>query len=287
VLVLIGLLAALAAATLYAAGVALQSVDARESHSDDALRPALLLGLVQRPRWLLGGVVSFLGWPLQAFALAQAPLAVVQPALAFNLVVLLAIARRLTPDPVTRADIVGALAITGGVVALALAAPARGPDDGTRTLVLVGVLAVLSALPLLLRRLALRAALLLPAIAGVAFTLLAIATRLADDTFTGHRLLAGACWIAMAGFAGYAATVCEMSAMRTRPATFVVPVTVSVESVLPILVGPIALSERLPASAAGRIALVLGVVLIVAGVALLGRSPGLAELRHEPTIAPV
>jgi uncharacterized membrane protein len=285
--VLIGVVAALAAATLYAAGVALQSLDARESHSDDALRPALLLGLVRRPRWLLGGVVSFLGWPLQAFALAEAPLAVVQPALAFNLVVLFAIARRFTPDPVTRADVGGALAITAGVVALSLAAPHRGGDAGARTLVLVGVLGVLSALPLILRGHMLRAGILLPAAAGVAFTLLAIATRLADDTFTGNRLLAGACWLAVAGVAAYAATVCEMSAMRTRSATFVVPMTVSVESVLPIVVGPLALSERLPASLGARLVLALGLALIVAGVTLLGRAPGLAELRHEPTVAPV
>jgi uncharacterized membrane protein len=285
--VLIGVLAALAAATLYAAGIALQSLDARESHSDDALRPALLLGLVRRPRWLLGGVVSFLGWPLQAFALAQAPLAVVQPALAFNLVVLFAIARRFTPDPVTRANVGGALAITAGVVALSLAAPHRGGDDGARTLLLVGVLVILSALPLILRGHMLRAGILLPAAAGVAFTLLAIATRLADDTFTGNRLLAGVCWLAVAGAAAYAATVCEMSAMRTRSATFVVPMTVSVESVLPIVVGPLALSERLPASPGLRLVLGLGLALIVAGVTLLGRAPGLAELRHEPTVAPV
>lgn len=284
---LIGVLAALAAATLYAVGVALQSLDARQSHSDDALRPGLLLGLVRRPRWLLGGIISFLGWPLQAFALAQAPLAVVQPALAFNLVVLLVIARRLTPDPITRSDVVGALAITAGVIALAIAAPARGGENGTRALVLVAVLGVVSALPLLVRGHVLRVAILLPAAAGVAFTLLAIATRLASDTLTGHRLLAGVCWLGIAGFAAYAATVCEMSAMRTRSATLVVPLVVSVESVLPIVVGPLALSERLPTSTPGRMALGLGLAAIVAGVSLLGRAPALAELRHEPTVAGV
>lgn len=284
---LIGVLAALAAATLYAVGVALQSLDARQTHSDDVLRPGLLLGLVRRPRWLLGGIISFLGWPLQAYALSQAPLAVVQPALAFNLVVLLVIARRLTSDPIGRSEVAGALLITAGVTALAFAAPHRGGDVGTRTLVLVAALGVVSALPLILRDHMLRASILLPAAAGVAFTLLAIATRLADDTFTGHRLFACVAWLAVAGFAAYAATVCEMSAMRTRAATLVVPLVVSFESVLPIFVGPLALAERLPASTGSRIALVLGLVAIVAGVSLLGRAPALAELRHEPTVAGV
>jgi uncharacterized membrane protein len=284
---LIGVMAALAAATLYAAGIALQSLDARRAHAGDVLRAALLLSLIRRPRWLLGGVISFLGWPLQAYALAEAPLAVVQPALAFNLVVLLVIARRFTPDPVTRSDVAGALAITAGVVGLAFAAPARGGDDGTRTLVLVGILGALSALPLLVRAPMLRVALVLPAVAGVAFTLLAIATRLAGDTLTGDRLLAGACWLAVAGFAAYTATVCEMSAMRTRPATLVVPLTVSVESLLPVVVGPLALSERLPASPPSRVVLAAGLVLIVAGVTVLGRAPALAELRHEPSVAAI
>ena len=81
------------------------------------------------------------------------------------------------------------------------------------------------------------------------------------------------------------ATLCEMSAMRTRSATLVVPVTVSVESVLPIVVGPLALSEHLPGSLGARLVLGLGLALIVLGVSLLGRAPALAELRHEPAIS--
>jgi drug/metabolite transporter (DMT)-like permease len=285
--VLIGVVCALLAATFYAVGVSLQALDARRSHSDDALKPSLLLALIRRPRFVLGTVVSFLGWPLQALALAHAPLAVVQPALAFNLVVLLVIARRLSPDPVTRSDVVGALAITGGVALLALAAPARGGDVGTRTLVLVIVLGALAALPLILRRQMLRNAILLPAAAGVGFTLLAIATRLADDTVGGERVLAGLGWLAIGGLGAYSATVCEMSAMRTRAATLVVPVTVSVESVLPIVVGPLALAESLPGSLASRLVLAAGLGLVVFGVLLLGRAPALAELRHEPTVAAV
>jgi hypothetical protein len=285
--VLIGVVCALLAATFYAVGVSLQALDARRSHSDDVLKPSLLLALIRRPRFVIGSIVSFLGWPLQAVALAEAPLAVVQPTLAFNLVVLLVIARRLSPDPVTRSDVVGALAITVGVVLLAIAAPARGGEVGNRTIVLVLVLGAVAALPLVLRRQMVRNAVLLPAAAGVGFTLLAIATRLADDTVSGERVLAGLVWLAVGGLAAYSATVCEMSAMRTRAATLVVPVTVSVESVLPIIVGPLALAESLPVSLASRTVLGSGLLLVVLGVALLGRAPALAELRHEPTVAAV
>ncbi len=284
---LIGVVCALLAATFYAVGVALQSLDARRSHSDDALRASLLLSLIRRPRFVLGTVISVLGWPLQALALAKAPLTVVQPALAFNLVVLLVIAHRLTHDRVTRSDVAGALAITAGVVALAFAAPTRGGDAGTRTIVMVVVLALFSALPLVARGRLPRGAIVLPAAAGVGFTLLAIATQLADDTVGGRRVLAGLCWLAVGGFAAYAATVCEMTAMRTRTATLVVPVTVSVESVLPIVVGPLALAESLPGSAAARLVIAGGLALVVLGVTLLGRAPALVELRHEPTVTAV
>jgi hypothetical protein len=236
---------------------------------------------------LLAATFYAAGVALQALALAKAPLTVVQPTLAFNLVVLLVIARRLTPDPVTRSDIAGALAITAGVVALAFAAPTRGGDDGTRTIVMVVVLGLLAALPLVARGRVPRGAIVLPAAAGVGFTLLAIATQLADDTVGGRRVLAGLCWLAVGGLAAYAATVCELSAMRTRTATLVVPVTVSVESVLPIVVGPLALGESLPGSAGARLVLAGGLALVVLGVTLLGRAPALVELRHEPSVAPV
>ncbi len=279
---LIGVLCALGAATMYAAGIALQSLDARRAHSSDELRPSLLIGLVQRPRWLVGGVVSLLGWPLQALALANAPLAVVQPALAFNLVVLLVIVHVMTPGSVTRGEVLGAIAITAGVVCLALAAPTQGGDDGTRTIALVVVLGVASALPLILRRQMLRVSVLLPAAAGIGFTLLAIATRLAEDAFGDDRWLVCVVWLAVTGGAAYAATTCEMTALRTRSPTFVVPMTVSVESVLPIIVAPIALSEHLPTSTGARLTLAVGIALILAGVFVLGRDPALAELHVEP-----
>jgi hypothetical protein len=53
------------------------------------------------------------------------------------------------------------------------------------------------------------------------------------------------------------------------------------------VVGPLALSERLPASPASRLVLVAGIVLVVVGVTLLGRAPALAELRHEPSVAAI
>ena len=89
----LGIAAAIGASSLYSLGIALQAMDAKQAPADDHLRVALVWGLVRRARWLTGTGLSILGWPLQVVALMLAPLVVVQPALAFGLLVLM-LARR-------------------------------------------------------------------------------------------------------------------------------------------------------------------------------------------------
>src|SRR5450759_4267659 len=106
----LGILAAIGASTLYSLGIALQAMDAKETPHEEHLRLALAWGLIKRARWLLGTGLSILGWPLQVVALLLAPLVVVQPALAAGLVFLMFLA-------------VSAIVI--GVLGAALAAPPR------------------------------------------------------------------------------------------------------------------------------------------------------------------
>jgi hypothetical protein len=73
----LGIAAAVAASTFYSLGIALQATAAKESPSEDHLRPALVRGLLRRKRWLVGTGLSILGFPLQVVALLLAPLVVV------------------------------------------------------------------------------------------------------------------------------------------------------------------------------------------------------------------
>src|ERR1700716_2651350 len=91
----LGIVAAVGASTLYSLGFPLQAMDAREAPHEEHLRLALAWGLVRRARWLAGTGLSILGFPLQIVALMLAPLVVVQPALASGLLVLMVIAERL------------------------------------------------------------------------------------------------------------------------------------------------------------------------------------------------
>ena len=86
------------------------------------LRPSLI-GDWRRPRWLAGTALGVVGWPLQAAALLLAPLTVVQPALAFGLVLLLVLGARTLHEPVGARDVLAVGAIIAGVAFLAVVAP--------------------------------------------------------------------------------------------------------------------------------------------------------------------
>src|SRR5829696_6481449 len=92
--------AALVAAVLYSIGVTLQATEARESPSEQSLKPSLLRHLVTRRRWVGGTACVMGGWAMQAVALLLAPVTVVQPALAFSVVVLLFIGVRFFDESV-------------------------------------------------------------------------------------------------------------------------------------------------------------------------------------------
>ena len=93
---------------------------------DHGLRTSLIARLLRRPRWLAGTALGLLGWPLQAVALLLAPLTVVQPGLAFGLILLLAVGARTLREPVGARDVAAVVAIVAGVAALFALGPALG-----------------------------------------------------------------------------------------------------------------------------------------------------------------
>ncbi len=91
--IVVGLALTLSASILYAAGIALQAVEAREVPEHRALRLGLFRQLIHRPRWLIGTACGLAGWGLQALALTHASLTLVQPTLAFGLVLVVVTVR--------------------------------------------------------------------------------------------------------------------------------------------------------------------------------------------------
>ena len=171
----LGIVAAVAASTLYSLGVAYQATEAKEAPEEQHLRLALAWRLLRRARWLAGTGMSILGFPLQVVALLLAPLVVVQPTLAAGLIVLVFVAQRMLGERAGRREHVAMIVIVVSVVGIALTAPTKGSSHSDRldvTLVLVG-LALLSMVPYMLSALGRRVASITMTGAGALFAIAA------------------------------------------------------------------------------------------------------------------
>jgi drug/metabolite transporter (DMT)-like permease len=250
--VLLAFLAALASAVLYAAAVTLQALEARRAPADLHLRPSLIVFLFKRPLWLLGTVLGLLGWPLQALALAFAPLALVQPVMALSVVGLLVAGHVVLDEPITRRSALAASAIVAGIALLALTVP-TGSVSGNGALIALSLtlLGLLAVAPLIPRRGRPAVANALACAAGAAYVLVALSTTLLDGALGRGAWWPAVAWLALAGASAGAGGITEMSAFRLAAATVVAPVIFAMETVVPALLGPI-FGQRLGSSKIGR-----------------------------------
>jgi hypothetical protein len=277
---LLGIAAAAAASTFYSLGIAVQALDARDVHEEHALRLTLLTQLARRVRWLAGTGLTILGWPLQIVALLLAPLVVVQPALAAGLLVLLVAGERMLGEHAGPREHAATAALVLGVAGIAVVAPDRSTahtDQLTLILVLVA-LGAAATLPYLLRLLGRAVAGATMIGAGFGFAWSALATKLlADAAANGHWLTALG-WALGSGVASGVAVISEMSALQLRPAIQVAPVVFVVQTAVPVATAPVLLHEHFLHSAASGSVLVLSLLVLLAGAAVLARSPLLLAL---------
>lgn len=272
--VALGAGAACAASCMYNVGVALQALEARATDRARGLRPSLLGRLLVRPRWLAGTALNVLGWPLQAVALLLAPLTVVQPALAFGLLPLLAIGAHRLGEHIGRRQLAGTLAIVAGVVALA----ALAPEVSTRhagPLTLAAVLAVLGAaalVPYVVRHGTQIGGTLAAVSAGLALAWSGLSTKfVADALHRGHwGALAG--WAVATAIAAGIGLLSEMTALQRAPATRVAPLVFVVQVVVPVGVAPLLTAERPGHGLASGAGTLVALAVVVVGAVTLLRS---------------
>jgi hypothetical protein len=277
---ILGIVAAVAASTLYSLGVALQAMDAKRTPHSEHLHPALALNLLRRTRWLAGTGLSMLGWPLQVVALLLAPLVVVQPTLAVGLLVLLFLAQRMLDEHAGRREHIAMCAIVLGVAGTALCAPARSSthtSNLTVTLVLVG-LGLLTLLPYAVNRVRRPAASLTMIGAGLGFAWSGVATKLFSDDLAHGSLVFAAAWGLSTAGASAVAALSEMSALQMRPAIQVAPVVFVTQTTVPVMLAPLLLGESFSSTPLGGVPLVMSLTVLVVGAAALARSPLLTNL---------
>src|SRR5262249_37477038 len=174
-LTLAGLLIALVSSAIFAVGVALQALAAGR-HGAATHPTAFLIRLSRQPTWVQGTVLTIVAWMLQVCALAFAPLTVVQPALATQVVWLAAISERLLAQRPRRAEVWATGAIAVGLAGTAWAAPGHSTHrvGGAAPFVTLAILVPIVLLPQLRPRSAAARPLATAACSGLAYALTGI-----------------------------------------------------------------------------------------------------------------
>jgi drug/metabolite transporter (DMT)-like permease len=226
-------------------------------------------------------------WPLQILALALAPITVVQPLLSTAQLVLLAVAGVKLRERVGILEALGALAVVAGVALVVWAAPRDTVRDPgalrvAAPLLVVGIAAFCAYG---LGRLRPQTKLALVIGAGLAYAWVDFANKLlADDISSGHWPYAVLWLVATVAF-GALAFLEETSALARRPAVTVAPVVGAVHDPLPVLMALWAGVEVWGSAPHHIIPLIVGLAVIAAGAALLGRSQAVARVSGDMEVA--
>lgn len=177
--------AALLGAVCLAVGSERQSSGVRKYAGVRILQPLDYLKLVRQGRWLVGGLLLLLGMALNIYALASAPLTVVQPIGAVAVVITTVLHARIAALRLNRSTVVAiACCVTGsaGFVALAILATRenhrpRIDQESLTNWIAVAVIVVFAITATILR--SHPSAFMYIMGAGVLFAFVAVSTRLA------------------------------------------------------------------------------------------------------------
>ena len=278
---LLGLLAAFAAAGFYSGGIALQASEARRQPTEHGLRILLLRRLVRRPRWIAGIGLDICGWAMQALALGLAPLTVVQPTLAVGLVFLLAIGSRALGEAVGRREALCVLAVAAGVAGLGWAAPVHVAhhDTGFTLALALALLGAAALVPFAVARArGAGGAPIVAVAAGLAFAWDGLATKFFADDFSQRAFPWVLFWLAGMIGAATLGTLCENSALQHRPVTQVVPLVFAAATVVPVVLAPFVAGEGWNHGILVQAILVGSVALVLVGAAQLARTPAVVAV---------
>jgi drug/metabolite transporter (DMT)-like permease len=270
----LGIICAIGASALYNTSIALQALEAREVGQEHALRVSLIGRLIRNPRWLVATLIGLLGWPLEIVALLLAPLTVVQPCLASGLVLLLWLGVTRLGERPGRREYGAVAAIVVGVGGIAWAAPERSTSNaGTVPIAIaLGLVAIPILAPYVLRGWRNAAGTLAVVAAGFGYAWTAIASKLLTDELSTGSLIVAAVWLGTAAASEGLALLSEMSALGRRPATRVAPVMFAVQVVVPVILAPLIFGESWSETPGGGAALVVAILLVLAGVVSLAGS---------------
>jgi hypothetical protein len=285
----LGALSAVTASSLFSVGLILQSDEASNVSEEAALRLSLILELVRRPRWMLGGAVIVIGFGFHVTALTLAPISVVQPALAAGLLVLLAAGLQGRGKRVTSRELAGVAGIILGVVAVTLTAPGRATDDANYESIglALGALAVAILIPHLLalfrkRRDETEGGLLATFSAGASYAMTGLTTKLFSDDLAEGLWGSAVFWLVVTGLVAAFALVDQTSALQRRSVVEVGPIVFVIPVVVPVLLAPALVGEGWANAPHGVAPLLLSLAVVCLGAAALAGSSTVASATAAP-----
>lgn len=273
---LLGLCSAGGAALCYGIGSVLQADAARRTAASAGLDPRLLARLLRSGRYLVGVGADGAGFLLSLLAVRTLPLFVVQSVVASFLAVTAVLAAVLLRMPLGTRDRVGVGVVVAGLVLVgASAAPdhAVGLPPAGSWAVLAGALVLVPAAVIGARVPGPRGATVLGAVAGLAFGMTAIASRVLPGPggdwgrYALHLLADPVTWALLV--AGALALLTYSTALQRGSVTQATAPLVVGETLMPALVGVIALGDR--PREGWALAAVLGCLVAVAGAVSLAR----------------
>lgn len=245
---------------------------------------------MRSPRWLAGIAAMIAGQLLAAWVEGHLVLALSAPLLATNLLVALSLAWPLSGQPIALSEVIGAVVLVAGVIALAVAqsvpsrydvvgSPGYWPYCGAAVAVMAAGFSVLGW-----RRSGQARATFVGVGAGLVFGTQDALTRVVVQAMGGAHgpapLLAS--WPLYSLVAvGAAALWLMQNAFSAAPLHVSLPPMTALEPTWAMVLGIIVFREKVPVSPAMIALQAAGLAALVGGVLLVARAPALASL-HRP-----
>ncbi len=241
----------------------------------------LLLRLMRNPRWLAGSSAALLALVVQAWALSQGGVILVQAVIASTLVWSLALEAIMERRWPSATQVAGAALVGTGIAVLVLVGkPGAGGEFRSlgRAAIIWGVVGLVGTAALLTSRRrpkGRRTAIVMGAAAGVCFALDAVFLRGLTATLSPIVLLPLLINLAGFGVASLLGNLVIQRAFQLAPLRHVLPAMAAAEPVTAFLCGRFVFGERLQGGLTGALGVGGGLLLMVCGVVLcaLGRAP--------------
>ena len=280
---------ALGAAAAFGFANVAQMRAARRTQSSDRLDPRFLGRLLRDKLWVLGLLMSAVGFGLQAVALFLAPVVLVQPLIVTELLFALPLAAWLADARLGAREWAGAVLVAAGLAMFMLVAHPSGQRTHVAASVWVAMVAAIAAVVTAFtilgernRRRPMLRATALAAGASACFGLMSVETKVVGHQFADHKLHAlthSQPWLLV--ITAITGLLLGQTAFRIAPLSVSLPIIDIGEPVIASLLAIFAFGEHVGHGVSTFTLAAVAAAIAVVGVGMLDSSPLVRSAQHE------